>query len=80
MVKVQFCYNNMKQATMCVCGNVEVRGCAGKHCLTEFSGGVVQRNLKPAQAEKLKENAPKGSARGGAFCFAHSLLEIGWDL
>jgi hypothetical protein len=28
----------------------------------ELSGGVVQRNLKPAQAEMPKENAPEGSA------------------
>lgn len=36
-------YNNStRQATACVCQSVEVRGCAGRHCLTELSGGVVQ--------------------------------------
>lgn len=34
--------NNTRQATACVCQSVEVRGCAGRHCLTELSGGVVQ--------------------------------------
>lgn len=29
-------YNNStRQATACVCQSVEVRGCAGRHCLTE---------------------------------------------
>ena len=42
-------YNNStRQATACVCRSAEVRECAGKHCLMELSGGVVQRNLKPA--------------------------------
>lgn len=36
-------YNNStRQATACVCQSVEVRGCAGRHCLTKLSGGVVQ--------------------------------------
>ena len=33
---------NIRQATVCVCPGDEVRGCAGMHCLTELSGGVVQ--------------------------------------
>ena len=42
-------YNNStRQATACVCQSVEIRECAGTHCLMELSGGVVQRNLKPA--------------------------------
>ena len=42
-------YNNStRQATACVCPSVEVGGCAGRHRLMELSGGVVQRNLKPA--------------------------------
>jgi hypothetical protein len=57
------------QATACVCQSVEVRGCAGMHCFMELSGGVVQRNLKPAQAEMPKENAPKGSARRQGLLF-----------
>ena len=36
-------YNNStRQATACVCQSVEVRGCAGRHCLTELARGVVQ--------------------------------------
>ena len=34
--------NNIRQATACVCQSVEVRECAGRHCLMELSGGVVQ--------------------------------------
>ena len=42
-------YNNStRQATACVCQSVEIRECAGTHCLMELSGGVVQRYLKPA--------------------------------
>ena len=37
-----------RQATACVCWSVEIRECAGTHCLMELAGGVVQRNLKPA--------------------------------
>ena len=41
-------YNNLtRQATACVCRSVEIRECAGTHCLMELAGGVVQRNLKP---------------------------------
>ena len=29
-------------ATACVCQSVEVRECAGRHCLTELARGVVQ--------------------------------------
>jgi hypothetical protein len=35
----------------------------------ELSGGGVQRNLKPAQAEMSKENAPEGSARRQGLLF-----------
>ena len=36
-------YNNStRQATACVCQSVEVRECAGRHCLTELARGVVQ--------------------------------------
>ena len=52
-------YNNStRQATACVCQSVEIRECAGTHCLMELSGGVVHQ---------LKENAPKGSAFAGPF-------------
>ena len=34
--------NNIRQATACVCQSVEVRECAGRHCLTELARGVVQ--------------------------------------
>lgn len=52
-------HNSIRQATACVCSGVEVRECAGTHCLTELSGGVVQRNLKPARLTEPKENAQK---------------------
>lgn len=36
-------YNNStRQATMCFNKSVEVRDCAGRHCLMELSGRVVQ--------------------------------------
>lgn len=36
-------YNNStRQATACVCQSVEVRECAGRHCLMELARGVVQ--------------------------------------
>lgn len=52
---------------MYVCQNVEVRECAGKHCLMEFARGVVQWNPKPAQANRLKENAHRNPATRRGF-------------
>lgn len=35
-------YNNrIRQATACACQSVEVRECAGRHCLMELARGVV---------------------------------------
>jgi hypothetical protein len=45
----------------------------------ELSGGVVQRNLKPAQAEMLKENAPKGSARRQGLLFYKKFKPIEFE-
>jgi hypothetical protein len=45
----------------------------------ELSGGVVQRNLKPAQAEMLKENAQKGSARQQGLLFYKKFKPIEFE-
>jgi hypothetical protein len=45
----------------------------------ELSGGVVQENLKPAQAEMSKENAPKGSARRQSLLFYKKFKPIEID-
>ena len=47
-------YNNStRQATACVCQSVEVRECAGRHCLTELARGVaITSNRSRLQGRK----------------------------
>ena len=61
-------YNSTRQVTAyvcCVClfQRWNIRECAGTHCLIELSGGVVQWNLKPTQANCHNDNLPKENAQ-----------------